>query len=63
MQLYPPNSEGYLELENLAEYISRDKPVFTAAACVEINRSTVFSILSGCGTYFIIMIQFLSEWH
>jgi gustatory receptor len=55
---FPGNSNERRELLWLANETSVNIVRFTAAEFFEINRGTVFGILSTTTTYFIIIVQF-----
>lgn len=46
------------ELMRLAKNVGCNAPVFSAAGFFEINKTTLFSLLSATTTYFIVVIQF-----
>ncbi|XP_060532253.1 uncharacterized protein LOC132705593 [Cylas formicarius] len=55
----PVSSEEYCELKKLCEILELRPISFTAAKCFEINRSTVFSLMSQTLIYFTAIIQFI----
>lgn len=57
-ELLPPLSSRRNELLRLVDIVQREPVYFTAADFFNLNRSTIFGVLSVTATYYIITIQF-----
>ncbi|XP_060520700.1 uncharacterized protein LOC132698560 [Cylas formicarius] len=58
---FPEDSAEYHELRNLCDKLTLRKIKFTAAHCFDVDRSTIFSLVSNTVTYFIAIIQFIEK--